>query len=177
MGWKPATWPKIQEQGMAGGLHDIATLILRSRKERKDRCTIWPLRNHPAVRIVNYPCRELPCPENAILLHPEGAPLSAADSGRPIILLDGSWRHAASMATHYARVERRSLPGVSTAYPRRSKLGTDPDGGLASVEALYVAHMLIGKTTAGLLAHYGQGREFLEMLERDDPEALKPKPA
>lgn len=157
---------------MKGGLEDFPTLILRSRKERKDRCTIWPLRTHPAVRIVHYPCRELPTPENAILLHPEGAPLSAADAGRPIIILDGSWRHAASMATHYARVERRSLPGISTAYPRCSKLGTDPDGGLASVEALYVAHMLTGRSTAGLLAHYRQGSEFLELLGRNDPQSL-----
>lgn len=159
---------------MTGRQENLPTIILRSRKERKDRCTIWPLRAHPAVRIVHYPCRELPSPENAILLHPEGAPLSAADAGRPLIILDGSWRHAASMATHYARVERRSLPGVSTAYPRSSKLGTDPDGGLASVEALYVAHMLTGRSTAGLLAYYRQGRDFLERLGRSDPAALEP---
>jgi pre-rRNA-processing protein TSR3 len=149
-----------------------ATLILRSRKERKDRCTIWPLRNHPALRIVNYPCRELPCPANAILLHPEGIPLSDADSCRPLIILDGSWRHAASMATHYGRVERRSLPGVATAYPRSSRLGTDPEGGLASVEALYVAHWITGRSTAGLLAYYKQAGEFLRSLGRNDPDAM-----
>lgn len=80
------------------------------------------------------------------------------------------------MATHYARVDRRSLPGISSAYRRCSKLGTDPDGGLASVEALYVAHLLTGRPTAGLLAHYLQGREFLERLGRTDPGALEPGP-
>lgn len=103
--------------------------------------------------------------------------MSAADSGRPLILLDGSWRRAASMATHYGRVERRSLPGLATAYPRSSRLGTDPEDGLASVEALYVAHRITGKPTAGLLAHYRQGRDFLNLLGLDDPEALGAVPS
>lgn len=155
---------------------DFPTIILRSRKERKDRCTVWPLRNHPAVRIVGYPTQKMPDPEGAILLHPDGPPLSAADAGKPLILLDASWRHAGSMATHYQHLTRRSLPGYPTAYPRCSKLGTDPEGGLASVEALYLAHMLTSRPTAGLLAHYRQGAEFLALLGLTDPAALGETP-
>ncbi|MGH7226876.1 MAG: DUF309 domain-containing protein, partial [Gemmataceae bacterium] len=47
------------------------------------------------------------------------------------------------------------------AYPRVSKLGTDPDNGLASIEALFVAYHLLGRPTAGLLDHYHWSEEFL----------------
>src|SRR5262249_38907946 len=55
----------------------------------------------------------------------------------------------------------RSLAGWKTAYPRGSKMGTDPDNGLASIEALYLAYHLLGRPTEGLLAHYRWAAEFL----------------
>jgi pre-rRNA-processing protein TSR3 len=44
-----------------------------------------------------------------------------------------------------------------------SKLGTDPDNGLASVEALYLAHHILGRPVEGLLDHYHWAAEFLEL--------------
>ena len=45
-------------------------------------------------------------------------------------------RWADAMTAAFAHVPPRSLHGYRTAYPRTSKLGTDPGNGLASIEAL-----------------------------------------
>ena len=55
------------------------------------------------------------------------------------------------------------LHGIQTAYPRVSKLGTDPDNGLASVEALFAAYRILGRPTVGLLDQYRWGEEFLRV--------------
>src|SRR6202007_3337296 len=80
-----------------------------------------------------------------------------------VLLLDGSWRWAEAMTRDFADVPPRSLSGWRTAYPRVSKLGTDPDNGLASVEALFVAYHVLGRPTAGLLDHYRWAAEFLRL--------------
>ena len=38
---------------------------------------------------------------------------------------------------------------------------SDPDNGLASVEALFVAYHILGRPTTGLLDHYRWAAEFL----------------
>ena len=63
----------------------------------------------------------------------------------------------------FLAVPPRSLRGWQTAYPRTSRLGTDPNNGLASVEALYVAYHLLGRPTEGLLDHYRWAEEFLRI--------------
>ena len=55
----------------------------------------------------------------------------------------------------------RSLPGLQTAYPRSSKIFDDPEGGLASIEALWAAYHLMGRPTDGLLDHYRWAEQFL----------------
>jgi pre-rRNA-processing protein TSR3 len=64
------------------------------------------------------------------------------------------------MTRDFVGVSPRSLHGWRTAYPRVSKLGTDPDNGLASIEALFVAYHLLGRPTDGLLEHYHWADEF-----------------
>src|SRR5207237_6867636 len=115
----------------------------------------------PDLVFLNYPVAERPLLEGHVRLAAEGPPLSAADADRGLLLLDGSWRWAASMTRDFADVPPRSLSGYRTAYPRASKRGTDPDNGLASVEALFVAYHLLGRPTAGLLDHYRWAAEFL----------------
>ena len=56
---------------------------------------------------------------------------------------------------------KRSIQGIRTAYPRSSKLFEDPDGGLATVEALYAAHRILGKDIHGLLDYYHWAEQFL----------------
>ena len=60
----------------------------------------------------------------------------------------------------------RSIPAqVQTAYPRTSKLEPDPDTGLASVEALHVAKLLLGERDDSLLDGYHWKEAFIEHLE------------
>ncbi len=99
-------------------------------------------------------------PRDAILLHVEGPPLGPADRGRPILLVDGTWNHARRI-TRGLPHERRGLPGFRTVFPRASKSGRDPKGGLASAEALYVASLLLGEPDPSWLGGYIWREEFL----------------
>jgi pre-rRNA-processing protein TSR3 len=115
------------------------------------------------LRFLPYPLQEIPAFAGYIRLAAEGEPLSSRDNGCGILLLDGSWRWVKVMERHFEAVPARSLQGFRSAYPRRSRLGTDPSNGLASVEALFVAHHLLGRSTQGLLDHYFWREEFLRL--------------
>jgi pre-rRNA-processing protein TSR3 len=137
------------------------TLIVRHPKEHPHKCSVLPLRGRPGLVFLPYPVREQPELTAYVRLAAEGPELSAADAGAGVLLLDGSWRRAIAMTRDFAGVPPRSLHGWKTAYPRMSKLGTDPDNGLASVEALFIAHHILGRPTEGLLDHYRWRAEFL----------------
>jgi pre-rRNA-processing protein TSR3 len=97
-----------------------------------------------------------------------GAPeLSVADAGRPLLLLDSTWRLLPQLeACLRGEGVRRTLPPVATAYPRVSKIAEDPAGGLASVEALYLARLLLGERDDTLLASYYWRDAFMQNLQR-----------
>src|SRR5271165_5903038 len=135
------------------------TLIVRHRKENPKKCTILPLRGRPDVVLVSYPLRERPALDGYLRLAADGPPLSPGDAACGLLLLDGSWRWAGAMTRDFVEVPPRSLQGWRTAYPRVSKLGSDPDNGLASIEALFVAYHLLGRPTTGLLDHYRWAEE------------------
>lgn len=137
------------------------TIILRSPHENPKKCSVLPLRGRPDLLFLTYPVAERPPLEGYVRLAAEGPPLSSADAGRGLLLLDASWRRSGPMNRDFADVPPRSLSGYRTAYPRASKRGDDPDNGLATVEALYLAHHLLGRSTDGLLAHYRWAAEFL----------------
>ena len=139
------------------------TVVVRHPKENPRKCSILPLRGRPDLVFLPYPVKEPPHLEGYIRLAAEGPPLTAADADQGLLLLDGSWRWAGAMTRAFAEVPPRSLRGYRTAYPRASKLGTDPDNGLASVEALFVAYHILGRPTAGLLDHYRWAEEFLRV--------------
>jgi pre-rRNA-processing protein TSR3 len=141
----------------------LPTLIVRHSREKPQKCSVLPLRGHPGIVMVGYPVKKMPDLTGYVRLAAEGPPLGSADSAAGILLLDGSWRWAATMTRDFERVPPRSLSGFRTAYPRFSKLGTDPDNGLASVEALFIAYHLLGRPTQGLLDHYRWGEEFLRL--------------
>jgi pre-rRNA-processing protein TSR3 len=119
------------------------TIIVRHPKENPRKCSVVPLKGY-------------------VRLAADGPELSVADRDQGILLLDASWRWADAMVAEFAHVPPRSLHGVATAYPRVSKLGTDPDNGLASIEALYAAYHRLGRPTDGLLASYRWADEFLK---------------
>lgn len=145
------------------GIHLPPTVIVRHQRENRKKCSIWPLHGRPDLVFLPYPVRERPDLTGYIRLAAEGPELSPADAAAGVLLLDGSWRWAAAMTRAFLDVPPRSLHGFRTAYPRVSKQGTDPDNGLASVEALYVAYHILGRETQGLLDHYRWAEEFLRI--------------
>jgi pre-rRNA-processing protein TSR3 len=139
------------------------TVIVRHPRENPRKCSVLPLRGRADLVFLNYPVRQRPDLTGYVRLAAEGPELSAADAATGVLLLDGSWRRAEGMIRDFVDVPPRSLHGWHTAYPRVSKLGTDPDNGLASVEALYIANHILGRPTEGLLDHYRWREEFLRL--------------
>jgi pre-rRNA-processing protein TSR3 len=139
------------------------TIIVRHPKENPKKCSVLPLKGRADVSFVHYPVKTPLALEGYIRLAAAGPALSTADGDCGILLLDGSWRSAGVMTQAFAQVPPRSLQGYQTAYPRVSKLGTDPDNGLASIEALFLAYHIVGRPTEGLLEHYHWAQEFLRL--------------
>ena len=153
-------------------------LIVIRRGEDPAKCTVRPLRGTPGLDFLPYPLRRRPDLSRHLLLAPDAPPLSAADAGRPLLLLDASWRHAATMRRAVEPVETRSIPpGWQTAYPRRSKIHADPETGLATVEALFAALCTLGIRDDSLLRCYPWRAAFLELNHARLPEPGSPSPA
>lgn len=137
-------------------------LILLRRGEDRAQCSIQPLRGTPGLDFLRYPLREKPDLSRHLLLAPDAPPLTSADAGRPLLLLDANWRQAVKMRKAVEPVEARSIPpGWQTAYPRRSKIHIDPETGLATVEALFAAFCILGCRDDALLRFYPWRDAFL----------------
>jgi len=141
------------------------TYIIRHRRENLKKCSLRGLEPRADFRFFTYPTSFLPDLSSYILLAIDGPPLSDADAHKGILLLDATWRYAAKMqqfVDNQAKVEKRSIPrGFRTAYPRRQDDCPDPEEGLASIEALYIAFSILGRNTTGLLDNYHWKDEFL----------------
>lgn len=148
------------------------TIIVRHRRENKKKCSLKGLETRADVTFYSYPDPKLPILTNYIHLDLNGPPLSVADKDKGLLLLDATWQLEKKMRSIVpANVEGRSIPpGFVTAYPRRQTLCDDPDAGLASIEALYIAYCLMGRDPQGLLNNYHWKEAFLshnsERLER-----------
>jgi pre-rRNA-processing protein TSR3 len=139
------------------------TVIVRHSHENPKKCSILPLKGRPDLVFLNHPLHERPAMDGYIRLAADGPELTSNDASHGILLLDASWRWAAAMTRDFLDVPPRSLHGYRTAYPRVSKQGTDPENGLASVEALYIAYHILGRATDGLLDHFRWATQFLEL--------------
>lgn len=138
-------------------------LILRDPRESTAKCSLTPLRGAPGVSFVRFVQGRKVQAAGRILLTPGGDLLSAADRGRGILLIDCSWRRVPQIfAEVEGEVVRRRLPELVTAYPRKSKDNSDPSGGLASIEALYAASVILGEPRHDLLDSYWWRDEFLQ---------------
>jgi len=153
------------------------TIIVRDSHENTKKCSVWPLRGRPGLVFLNYPLKQKPTLDGYIRLAAEGPELTSAEAACGILLLDASWRWAERMERDFLDVPPRSLHGFKTAYPRVSKLGTDPDNGLASVEALFLAHHILGRPTTGLLDHYRWAAEFLRLNGIASPASCEREPS
>ena len=142
--------------------------VIRHPKERRSKCSLTPLEGRGDIRFLKARSGwEFDVTGYTVLAL--GAPvLSEADVGRPLLLLDSTWRLLPQLeACLTGEGVRRTLPAVATAYPRVSKLDQDPHGGLASVEALYLARLLLGERDDSLLENYYWRSAFMENLQRN----------
>lgn len=142
--------------------------ILMDKKEKPNKCTIHPLADRADFHI-RYFSKNLPIPAftSSCLLHIEGVDLSTLprDSFSSIAMIDCVWK---TVEPALARVAR-PLPtlvkipaGFTTAYPRKNKQGLDPDGGLATIEALFISAAFLGLWDESLLSKYHFGAAFLK---------------
>jgi pre-rRNA-processing protein TSR3 len=137
-------------------------LIVRDPRESTRKCSLTPLRGLPGIRFVEYAPERRIAAGARVLLHPDGDALGPSDAGAPLLLLDCAWRRVPQLrATLEGTPRPRRLPPLSTAYPRKSRVYTDPADGLASIEALYAALALLGEARPELLAGYRWAAEFL----------------
>ena len=141
------------------------TIILRHRKENLKKCSLRGLESRPDFVFLTYPIDPIPDLERGILLDLDASLLSKKERGCSLLLIDGTWKQAALMERQLPNREkwiRRSLPSlVRTAYPRKQTGCPFPQRGLASVEALYIAHLILGYEIEGLLDHYYWKERFL----------------
>jgi pre-rRNA-processing protein TSR3 len=143
------------------------TIVVRHKKENLKKCSLRGLELHPDFIFLTYPKDSLPPLDGYLLLAVDAPPLTLEDNLRGLLVLDGTWRYAEKMTNYvysHVRLEKRSLPfGFKTAYPRRQEDCSNPDQGLASIEAIYLAYHLLGRTTIGLLDHYHWKEHFLQI--------------
>ena len=146
------------------------TYILRHRKENKKKCSLFGLEKRKDLHFFTYPTQLIQFPpiDSMVCLALDGDPLSEKDRDASLLLVDGTWRLAKKMEQALFKrgtPKMRSLPkGIKTAYPRRQDDCPDTTAGLASIEALYVAYTLLGRSTEGLLDHYHWKEDFLQSL-------------
>ncbi len=145
--------------------------VVLDRGETANKCTIMPLAGRAGFRIVGV-VDELAIPglRSDLLLHPEGECLTGlrAKLGKveAIAAVDCVWRR---LPVLLAGIEgglptlARIPDGFVTAYPRKSEDGSDPQAGLATIEAIFTAAALLGNWDTGLLSQYYFGAAYVAL--------------
>ena len=145
--------------------------------ETPNKCTIAPLEQRPDFVLFRVSRKR----ENLgpftvpLLLHHQGTCLtkirkaegSASDLG--IGAIDCVWNRLdelISRVTEPLPTFVKIPDGFETAYPRKSSLNTDPDGGLATIEAIFVGAALLGKWDISLFQKYYFGKKFIELNQK-----------
>jgi pre-rRNA-processing protein TSR3 len=151
------------------------TIIFRHKKENLKKCSLRGLEGREGFIFYSYPLKEWPDLSHCLLLTLDAPPLTKEDVDHDLLILDATWRYAGQMLksvlTSGQQIEKRSLPSCyRTAYPRRQLDCADPKRGLASIEAIYIAHHILGRDTTGLLDNYYWKDLFMEknMLCKED---------
>lgn len=148
--------------------------ILVDRTERPRKCTILPLAYRDDFRIRRFdrgqPIEAL---TGHVLLHPDGVPLArrplGAFAGHDAIVvsaIDCNWLRLGAVVTRIAAPlpRRVRIPdGFLSAYHRRNKQNLDPQGGLATIEALFLASAFLGVWDETLLREYPVAADFLRI--------------
>ena len=141
--------------------------ILMDKYENERKCTIAPLSDRPDFFIRKFSGAGPFAPfQTDCLLHIDGEDLSLMDTSqmKSLGLIDCNWKHVAPTVQRLAKPLPRLVripEGFETAYPRRNAQGKDPDGGLATIEALFIAAAFLGFWDESLLEKYYFKGEFL----------------
>jgi pre-rRNA-processing protein TSR3 len=139
------------------------TIIVVHPREKRSKCTVEPLRPRDDFVFWTFPKQGDEPLDGYVRLGIGGEELSEADANSGLLVLDGTWKLAEKMEPFFRDVPVRSLPPWQTAYPRVSKLYEDPAAGLATIEAVYAAHSILGRETSDLLDSYYWADRFVEL--------------
>lgn len=141
----------------------VPVTVIRHVKERISKCSLRFLHDRPEFTFLRAKPGFTFDATGFLVLAVDAPVLGEADAGRPLLLLDSTWRHLPALAACLrGKPLRRSVPAsIVTAYPRVSRVFDDPTGGLASVEALYAAKRLLGDDDPDVLTGYHWREAFL----------------
>jgi pre-rRNA-processing protein TSR3 len=145
--------------------------------ETPNKCTIAPLGAREDFRLFPVfgegPLGPLSAP---LLLHHEGQCLAELRNTVPavpaIASVDCVWRRLPRLVERIAWTNNqppilaRIPEGFQTVYPRVGLPGKDPQGGLATIEAIFIAAAMLGNYDPTLLSHYYFARQFIEQNTR-----------
>lgn len=134
------------------------TVVLRHHKENLKKCSLRGLEVREDFCFFSYPKAILPDLSGYILLAIDAPPLTTQDAQRGLLVLDATWRYAEKMlqfAEPIPNLVKRSIPSeYRTAYPRYQTDCPDPERGLASIEAIYISYLILGRDPTSLLNNY-----------------------
>lgn len=146
----------------------LAYEIIVDHGETPNKCTILPLAYRSDFTILRGRVSEALRAD--VLLHPEGAPLDSLrfppGAVKRLAAIDCIWRRLEPILEGIDQPHplRARIPdGFLTAYPRTSRKDFDPDGGLATIEAIFIAAAFLGSWDQSLLREYFFAEQFLEM--------------
>lgn len=142
--------------------------IIVDHGETANKCTIMPLQYREDFIILQGRVRG-PL-TSSLLLHHEGVPFHQLDRStretKRVGVIDCVWRRLDPILEYLEKplpTLVRIPDGFVTAYPRRSKKDFDPSGGLATIEAIFIAGAFLGHWDETLLREYFFAEQFLEM--------------
>ena len=134
-------------------------------EDKKKECSIWNVQHRSDVSIYKKKDLDKIDLKNKIILQVGAEILSVKDCKKDLIIIDMSWREALKFSKRIpAEIEKRSIEGFKTAYPRTKSSTIRPDAGLRSVECMFVAKLIMnGQTDETLLDGYYFKDEFLKI--------------
>ena len=151
--------------------------ILIDQKENKRKCTLYPLLNRENFSFSKFSSglASIEPLISDILLHVDGEELDKIvqrnKTVRSIALIDCNWRKVEGTLKRLSKpwpTLAKIPPCFQTAYPRKSKKpGVDPEGGLASIEALFVASAFLSTWDMNLLTEFHFKDKFLQINEEN----------
>ena len=143
-----------------------SVIVIRHPKEKIAKCSLRHLHDREEFTFLKARPRFFFDATNHILLSIESPTLSPKDNAYPLLLLDSTWRLLPSLFNCIkGKPVLRSLHvETKTAYPRISKVSVDPQQGLASIEALFVAKRILGEEDDSLLDGYYWKEPFLRQF-------------